>query len=109
MRKMAPSEGKVALSMRGQVREPPHRLFEIRNMSGLYRPHDEMGRRQPFEPVALAVVDLLVDRRPDEALERLDALPHREVDRHGRIARGTDRRGVVALILEPPHESLAAL
>src|SRR5271154_5644684 len=89
--------------------EPPRRLVQIWNMPGRYRPHDEMRRRRLFEPFTLAVVELLVDRHPDKALQRLDALPHRQVDRHGRVARRTDGSRIVAVVLEPPHESLAAL
>src|SRR5580700_5484250 len=78
-------------------------------MLGWYRPHDEMRHPRLFEPISLAVVELLVDCRPHKALERFHALPHREVNRHGWVARGTDSSRIVAVVLEPPHEPLAAL
>src|SRR6202034_3077414 len=89
--------------------EPLHRLFQVWNMPGWYRPHDEMRRAKLFEPVALTIVELLVDCRPHKALKRFHALPHRQVDRHGRVARRTDGSRIVAVVLEPPHEPLAAL
>src|SRR5258708_4380795 len=36
-------------------------------------------------------------------------VPTREIARHGRIARRTDGGCIVAVVLEPPHESFAAL
>src|SRR5580693_6278052 len=78
-------------------------------MPGWYRPHDEMWRPRLLEPISLAVVELLVDCPPHEALKRFHALPHRQIDRHGRVARRTDGSRIVAVVLEPPHEPLAAL
>src|ERR1700690_1009547 len=89
--------------------EPLHRLFQVWNMPGWYRPHDEMRRAKLFEPVALTIVELLVHCRPHKALERFHALPHRQIDRHGQVARRTDGSRIVAVVLEPPHEPLAAL
>src|SRR6202167_3839029 len=89
--------------------EPLHRLFQVWNMPGWYRPHDEMRRAKLFEPVALTIVELLVDCRPHKALERFHAPPHRQIDRHGQVARRTDGSRIVAVVLEPPHEPLAAL
>src|ERR1700678_59091 len=78
-------------------------------MPGWYRPHDEMRRPSLFEPISLAVVELLVDCRPHKALKRFHALPDRQVDRHGRVAGRTDGSRIVAVVLEAPHEPLAAL
>src|SRR5580698_2277399 len=89
--------------------EPRHRLFQIRNMPSRYRPHDKMRCLGLLKPFALAVVDLLVDRRPDEALQRFDTLPNRQIDRHGWVARRTHGGCIVAVVLEAPHESFAAL
>src|ERR1700722_15704398 len=89
--------------------EPSRRLFKVRNMPGRYRPHDEIRGLGLLEPVALAVVELLVDRRPDEPFQRFDTLPDRQIDRHGRVARRTDGGCIVALVLEAPHEPFAAL
>src|ERR1700722_2343508 len=89
--------------------EPRRRFFQVRNMPRRYRPHHEMRRLRIFEPFALAAVELLVNRRPDEALERFDTLPNRQIDRHGWVARRTDGGCIVAVVLEAPHESFAAL
>src|SRR5580693_7204482 len=78
-------------------------------MPGWYRPHDEMRRPRLLEPISLAVVELLVDCHPHKALKRFYTLPHRQVDRHGRVARRTDGSRIVAVVLKPPHEALAAL
>src|SRR5271166_595738 len=85
--------------------EPRLRLRNVRNMPWRYRPHDKMRRRQFLEPAALAIVELLVDRCPDEALERFDAFPDRHVDEHIRVVEGPKRGCVVALVLQPPDES----
>src|SRR3984957_9129119 len=109
MRQVAPAEGEIAIALLSQVRKPPRRLFQVWNMPGWYRPHDEMRRPRLFEPISLAVVELLVDCHPHKALKRFYTLPHRQVDRHGRVARRTDGSRIVAVVLEPPHEPLAAL
>src|ERR1700743_1906399 len=91
------------------MRKARHPLFQVWNMPCPYRPHDKMWRSQSFEPVALAVVELLVDRRPNEPLQRFDALPHGQIDRHGRLLRVTDGARIVPVVLEAPDESLATL
>src|ERR1700722_20140949 len=68
-----------------------------------------MRRPRVFEPISLAVVELLVDCRPHKALQRFHALPRRQVDRHRRVAHRTDGSRIVAVVLEPPHEPFAAL
>ena len=78
-------------------------------MPGLNWSEHEMRPRQWLEPFGLAIVELLVHRRPDEALERFNAFPDGQVHRHGRVSRGTDRGRIVALVLEAPDESFAAL
>src|SRR5260370_30164128 len=75
MRQVTPSERSVAVAVSGRMFEPRLRLVQVWDVPGQYRPHDEMRRREPFEPPALAIVELLVARRPNETLQRLDALP----------------------------------
>src|SRR5271166_5116222 len=109
VRQVAPAEGEVAVAVSRQMVEPCLRLFENRNMPGRYRPDDEMRRRELFEPPALAIVELLMDRRPDEAFQRFDALPYRHVDEHGGVVERPQRGRVVAFVLEPPDEPGAPL
>src|SRR5579863_10272093 len=40
MRQVAPAERKIAVAVRSQILKPPHRLGQVRNMSGGDRPHD---------------------------------------------------------------------
>src|SRR5579871_3051561 len=109
MRQVAPAEREIAVALRPQILKPAHRLGQVGNVSGGDSPHHEMRRRKFLEPVALTIVDLLVDGRPDKALKRFDAFPHREIDRHRRIALRSDGGRIVAVVLEPPYEPLAAL
>src|SRR5690606_13301764 len=81
-----PTESVIAVSMLAQVFEPCERLFERRPMPERYPPHDEVHRPQHLEPFGTALVQLAVHRVPDEILERLDALPAREVRHESRIA-----------------------
>src|ERR1700722_12611125 len=109
IRQTAPPESKVAIAVPRQMSEPRRRLIQVWNMPGRDRPHNEMRSLKVFEPFALAAVQLFVDRCPNEALERFDTVPHRQIDRHGRVARRADGGCIVAVVLEAPHESFAAL
>src|SRR5208282_2186114 len=109
MRQVTPPECEIAVAVPRQMCEPRHCFVKVRNMPGLDRPQHEMRPRQCLEPFGLAIVELLVHRRPNEALQRFNTFPHRQVDRRGWVSRGADRGCIVALVLEAPHESLAAL
>lgn len=106
---MRPAEGVVAIAVLGQMVKPFLCLFKAGDMAGGDRPHDEMRRSVLVEPLALAVVELLMHSVPDENLQGLDALPHREIDRHIRIGKGAEGSGVIALVLQPPDKARCAL
>src|SRR5271169_2346640 len=109
VRQMTPPERNIAVAVSRQAFEPDLRLGKVRDMPDRDRPHDEMRSGELLEPGAFAIIELLVNRRPDKLLERLDAFPDRHVDQHVRIVERPKRGRIVALVLEPPDESGAAL
>src|SRR6185312_1488538 len=85
--------------------QPLAGLFQGRDMARLDPPHHEMRCRGLFEILALASVNLRVGGLPDEFLQRLHALPHGEIDRHGGIAHPGYVGGVAAVVLQPPDKT----
>src|SRR6516164_2995535 len=61
-----------------------------------------------IEPIGAAAIEALVDGLPDKALERLDALPDREIDDDTRVRIGSCIGGVAAVVDVAPDESDAA-
>src|SRR5690242_10856977 len=93
-----------------EVAQPFDRLVHRRAMSGRHPPHHEVALVHALEPFMPLPIKAFVHRLPYEALERLDAIPYREVDRHARIA--VERTGVdgsSAGVLIAPDKSRAAL
>src|SRR5262249_22922676 len=109
-RQAFPAEGVLARPVLLQMLQPLDCLLHHRSMSGRHPPHHEIALVHALEPLVAAAVEAFVHRLPDEPLERLDAVPYRQVDRHARIAgerAGVD--GASAVVLIAPDKSWAAL
>src|SRR5437763_4649761 len=100
----------VARAMLLEVVQALDCLLHRRPMSRRHPPHDEVALVHALEPFMALAIKAFVPRLPYEALERLDAVPYREVDRHARIAVERTRvDGASAVVLVAPDKSWAAL
>src|SRR5579863_2976934 len=108
-RNALPAKGKIGGTVRRQMFDPLFRLDQGWPMTGQNPPHDRMRTIQLVEPFLTPAVEALVDGLPDETLERLDAFPYRQIDRHLRVGERPEIRGVAAVVLEPPDKTSAAL
>src|SRR5262249_48462767 len=98
----------LARPMLLQVLQPFDGLLYRGPMSGRHPPHDEITLVHPLEPLVAATIEAFVQCLPNEPLERLAAVPDRQVDGYARIA--AERAGVdgtSAVILIAPHEPRA--
>src|SRR5262249_35585699 len=82
-----PAEAAIARPGSPERTEPLDRLLDGRPMAGRNPPHHEIRTLQVLEPFGAAPIEALVEGLPDEAFQRLHALPDRQVDRHARVAR----------------------
>src|SRR5215831_2277099 len=101
-----PAERMLARPVRLEMLEPPDRLGDARPAASRHVPEDEIGAVELLEPFGLAGVEARVHGLPHELLQRLHALPDRQVDRHARIA--LERTGVgrvAGRIRVAPHEA----
>src|SRR5262245_32372451 len=93
-----------------EVAQPLDRFSHPQPMARRHPPHDEVALVHALEPLMAMAVEAFMHRLPYEALERLDAVPYREVDRHPRIAvERTGVDGASAVVLIAPDKSWAAL
>src|SRR5262245_34907156 len=76
---------------------------------GRYPPHHKIRAIEVFEPFRTTAVEPFVDRLIDEALERLDIFPNRQVDRDAGIGIWPRARGVPAFVSVTPDETRRAL
>src|SRR5262245_43858007 len=100
----------VARSLLLEVAQPLDRLLHRPPMSRRHPPHHEVAFDTALEPLMAMAIEALMHRLPYEALQRLDAVPYREIDRHAWIAvEWTRVDGASAVVLVTPDESWAAL
>jgi hypothetical protein len=83
-------------------------LLDARPMAGRHPPQHDRWPVKMLEPIGAAAIEALMDCLPDKALERIDALPNREINDDTRVNVGPRVRGVAALIGIAPNEPGAA-
>src|SRR4029450_744327 len=85
-RQAFPAEGVVARPLLLQMPQPLDRLLSRWPMAGWHPPHHEIALVHSLEPLMTAAIEAFVHRLPNKPLERLDAVPCRQVDRHAWVA-----------------------
>jgi len=84
-------------------------FLDARSVPGRYPPHHKIWAIEVFEPFRTTAVEPFMDRLIDEALERLDAFPNRQVDRDTGIGIRPRARRVAAFVNVTPDEARRAL
>src|SRR6185437_13560074 len=95
----------IARSVFFEVLQPRDRLFHARPVSHRHPPHHEVSLLEMLEPFRAATVKTFMNGLINEALERLDALPHRHIDGDARIGIGPRAGGIAAVVDETPDEA----
>src|SRR5262249_14889967 len=85
------------------------RLFHARPMPGWHPPHHEIRALEMLKPFGAAPIETLMDRLIDEMLQRLDILPHRQIDSDAWIGVGPRAGGIATIVDEAPNESRRTL
>src|SRR5690348_2314155 len=85
--------------MRFEMIEPRNRLFDARPMTDGHPPHREIRPVEMLEPFGAAAVEALVNGLIDKTLQRLDALPDRQINGDARIGI-RPRAGRVAAVVD---------
>src|SRR5262249_4022951 len=109
-RQAFPAGGVLARPVLPQMVKPLNSLLHCGPVSGRYPPHHKVALVHPLKPFVAPAIEALMQGLPNEPLERLHAVPYRQVDRHARVfgkrAR-FDRASAVVLVA--PNKSRAAL
>src|SRR6478609_11613786 len=84
-------------------------FLDARSVPGRYPPHHKIWAIEVFEPFRTTSVEPFVDRLIDEALERLDVFPNRQVDRDAGIGIWPRARRISAFVNVTPDEARRAL
>jgi hypothetical protein len=71
--------------MQLEMLQPRNRLFDARLVPSGNPPHHEISILEMLKPFGAAPIETFMDRLVDEALERRDAFPHRQVDGDAQI------------------------
>ena len=91
-----------------QMRNTRDSLLDAWTMAGRYPPQHDSWPFKRLKPIGAAAIEALVDGLPDEALERFDILPNREIDDDTRIGIRPCVSRVAALVDMAPDEAGAA-
>ena len=88
--------------------KPRDSFLDARAVAGRHPPQRDSRPFKMLEPVGAAAIEALVHGLPDEALQRVDALPHRNIDDDLGVGIGPSVSGVAALVELAPDEPGAA-
>src|SRR5436190_10216537 len=105
-RQALPAEGNITRAILPEALQPLDGLLHRGLVTRRHPPHHEIGPIHLVEPLVPTAVEALVHGLPDVALERLNALPHRDIQDDPRIVERMDAGCVAAVVLQTPDEPL---
>ena len=106
---MCPIKSVIARPVLFVVLKAIDRLFYARPVPSWHPPHHEIRVLEMLKPFGAAPIETLMDRLIDEMLQRLDILPHRQIDSDAWIGVGPRAGRIATIVDEAPDESRRTL